>query len=197
MQHSLKKTILAAALALAGAQAGAVTVWTLDNTSSSGATEGLTYTLTLNDEATGSFNLFIEGINVAGVDLEGGRTYLEDLSFNPPTGYTGAMLGGIAAVDGGLNASGCNGTGNFFCFDGVHQAVNGSTMSLDFTVTASSFEGYVPHLKVDWNGSENNYNLVSTNMVAAVPEPETYAMFLAGLGAMGFVARRRQKLQQV
>ncbi len=27
--------------------------------------------------------------------------------------------------------------------------------------------------------------------VAAVPEPETYAMFLAGLGLMGFVARRR------
>jgi len=192
MQHSLKKTILAAALALAGAQAGAVTVWTLDGTS--GATEGLTYTLT-GDLATGSFNLSIEGINVAGVDTRGGRTFLEDLSFNPPTGYTGASLGGLAAIDGGLNSSGCNGTGNFFCFDGVHEAVNGSTMSLDFTITASSFEGYVPHLKVDWNGSENNYNLVSTNMVAAVPEPETYAMFLAGLGAMGFVARRRQKLQ--
>jgi hypothetical protein len=192
MQHSLKKTILAAALALAGAQAGAVTVWTLDGTS--GATEGLTYTLT-GDLATGSFNLAIEGINVAGVDTVGGRTFLEDLSFNPPTGYTGASLGGIAAIDGGLNAGGCNGTGNFFCFDGVHQAVNGSTMSLDFTITASSFEGYVPHLKVDWNGSANNYNLVSTDMVAAVPEPETYAMFIAGLGAMGFVARRR-KLQQ-
>jgi hypothetical protein len=188
----LKKTILAAALALAGAQAGAVTVWTLDGTS--GATEGLTYTLT-GDLATGSFNLAIEGINVAGVDTVGGRTFLEDLSFNPPTGYTGASLGGIAAIDGGLNAGGCNGTGNFFCFDGVHQAVNGSTMSLDFTITASSFEGYVPHLKVDWNGSANNYNLVSTDMVAAVPEPETYAMFIAGLGAMGFVARRR-KLQQ-
>ena len=194
MQHSLKKIILAAALALAGAQAGAVTVWTLDGTSSGGATEGLTYTLT-GDLATGSFNLTIEGINVAGVDTRGGRTFLEDLSFNPPTGYTGASLGGLAAIDGGLNSSGCNGTGNFFCFDGVHEAVNGSTMSLDFTITASSFEGYVPHLKVDWNGSENNYNLVSTNMVAAVPEPETYAMFLAGLGAMGFVARRRQKLQ--
>ena len=194
MQHSLKKTILAAALALAGAQAGAVTVWTLDGTSSGGATEGLTYTLT-GDLATGSFNLSVEGINVAGVDTRGGRTFLEDLSFNPPTGYTGASLGGLAAIDGGLNSSGCNGTGNFFCFDGVHEAVNGSTMSLDFTITASSFEGYVPHLKVDWNGSENNYNLVSTNMVAAVPEPETYAMFLAGLGAMGFVARRRQKLQ--
>ena len=29
-------------------------------------------------------------------------------------------------------------------------------------------------------------------MVTAVPEPETYAMFLAGLGLMGTIARRRQ-----
>jgi hypothetical protein len=27
----------------------------------------------------------------------------------------------------------------------------------------------------------------------AVPEPETYAMLLAGLGLMGFVARRRKQ----
>jgi len=29
--------------------------------------------------------------------------------------------------------------------------------------------------------------------VTAVPEPETYAMFLAGLGLMGAVARRRKQ----
>jgi len=29
--------------------------------------------------------------------------------------------------------------------------------------------------------------------VSAIPEPETYAMLLAGLGLMGFVARRRQR----
>lgn len=29
--------------------------------------------------------------------------------------------------------------------------------------------------------------------VAAIPEPETYALMLAGLGALGFVARRRRK----
>jgi hypothetical protein len=31
--------------------------------------------------------------------------------------------------------------------------------------------------------------------VAAVPEPETYAMLLAGLGLLGFAARRK-KLQK-
>lgn len=33
---------------------------------------------------------------------------------------------------------------------------------------------------------------VAGNTIAAVPEPETYGMLLAGLGIMGFVARRKQ-----
>jgi hypothetical protein len=32
---------------------------------------------------------------------------------------------------------------------------------------------------------------------APVPEPETYAMMLAGLGLMGFVARRRKQVQEL
>jgi len=35
-------------------------------------------------------------------------------------------------------------------------------------------------------------NSTINTMVSAVPEPETYAMLLAGLGLMGFVARRRR-----
>jgi hypothetical protein len=34
---------------------------------------------------------------------------------------------------------------------------------------------------------------VSGDAVAAIPEPETYAMFLAGLGLLGFASRRKQK----
>lgn len=45
---------------------------------------------------------------------------------------------------------------------------------------------------VDMNG---NTGLVAARdlVFTAVPEPETYAMLLAGLGLMGFVARRRSK----
>lgn len=35
---------------------------------------------------------------------------------------------------------------------------------------------------------------VPTPPVAPIPEPETYAMMLAGLGALGFMARRRKSL---
>lgn len=35
---------------------------------------------------------------------------------------------------------------------------------------------------------------VLAGYVAAVPEPESYAMFLAGLGMLGFVARRKSKV---
>lgn len=40
---------------------------------------------------------------------------------------------------------------------------------------------------------DDSYQL---NMVAAVPEPETYAMLLAGLGLMGLAARRQRARQQ-
>ncbi|MCV2353761.1 PEP-CTERM sorting domain-containing protein [Paucibacter sp. B2R-40] len=52
---------------------------------------------------------------------------------------------------------------------------------------------------VDKNDAGNDHGLAIDNVtfsvdaVAAVPEPSTYAMLLAGLGAVGFVARRRKQ----
>jgi len=52
-------------------------------------------------------------------------------------------------------------------------------------------------------GGQSGYNqgnelyawAVCPGDVAVVPEPETYAMFLAGLGLMGFMAWRRKNGQ--
>ena len=44
-------------------------------------------------------------------------------------------------------------------------------------------------------GGDHDYNdmVIGVNFTAAVPEPETYAMLLAGLGLLGAVARRRKQ----
>jgi PEP-CTERM motif len=39
----------------------------------------------------------------------------------------------------------------------------------------------------------NDHQFAFTMIAAAVPEPETYALMLAGLGAVGFLARRRKQ----
>jgi hypothetical protein len=51
---------------------------------------------------------------------------------------------------------------------------------------------------IEKNDAGNDHGLAIDNvslsvMTAAVPEPSTYAMLLAGLGAVGFVARRRKQ----
>ena len=68
---------------------------------------------------------------------------------------------------------------------------NGGTGSVSNTVTpllAGSYYYAVGGLAAGVSGGQ--YTLVST--VTEVPEPETYAMMLAGLGALGFLARRRR-----
>ena len=41
--------------------------------------------------------------------------------------------------------------------------------------------------------SQGGWNVVNTIPVSPVPEPETYAMLLAGLGLIGFIARRKNQ----
>ncbi len=44
-------------------------------------------------------------------------------------------------------------------------------------------------------GNTYTFTLTQTPTVSAIPEPETYALLLAGLGMMGAVARRKNKKQ--
>jgi hypothetical protein len=67
--------------------------------------------------------------------------------------------------------------------------------TIDFMGSNLDFSS--PHLKVNFLtdlGGDKTGDLLSQNITAAIPEPETYALMLAGLGAVGFMAKRRRKL---
>ncbi len=68
---------------------------------------------------------------------------------------------------------------------------NWTTFNTSFVAGASTQIGFRATGTVDGLGT----SLDKVSLTAAVPEPQTYALMLAGLGAMGFVARRRNRQQ--
>lgn len=201
-RHGLSAVIGAAALALAAPAANASLM-----------DDGITYTLFETATANplvDNFELQISGIN-GPTDTEGGRSGVNALAFTKPANFSTASLTsppGFNFVDGGLNSGGCNGSGNFYCFDNTAIpptpptpfAAN-SSLTFDFTVTLSSgnFNGYIPDFKIDWVGNKNNYDLVSLPLApqppgTKVPEPASLMIFGTALAGLGLLNRRRRKL---
>jgi len=66
---------------------------------------------------------------------------------------------------------------------------------------SNSFAGFISDLPVgrlEWEGNTgdgwNHYDDFQAQVTFAVPEPETYALLMAGLGLLGFAARRKKAL---
>lgn len=81
--------------------------------------DGVTYTLyeSVISPTEDQFTLDITGINGPS-DTEGGRYGVNSLAFteSPPGSVVTGTMSGFTFMTGGLNAMGCDGTGNFFCF---------------------------------------------------------------------------------
>jgi len=113
-------------------------------------------------------------------------------------------------VPGGLNASGCSGSGSgFLCADstitlnsGQGAAVtsgNGPGIDLAWVFDLTMDNGALftaldeATIKAHYVGPSGDQHLVAAN-ITLVPEPELWTLLLSGFGMLGFVARRRKAL---
>lgn len=68
------------------------------------------------------------------------------------------------------------------------------TRTYTFTVPSSTGAPYEwTKLGFEAQGGPLSINNISVASITAVPEPESYALMLAGMGVLGFVGRRRMK----
>jgi hypothetical protein len=141
--------------------------------------DGVIYTLTETSTAptTDTFSLSITDIN-GPTDTEQGRYGVQSFAFTTPAGFVSATApSGFAYMSGGLNAAGCDGNGGFFCFLGPTPASTvlaaNSSLLYNFSVTATGISSWAPSFKINWDGTNNNYDLVSKGIpISGVSAPE-------------------------
>jgi hypothetical protein len=78
----------------------------------------------------------------------------------------------------------------------VSQVTSAGSKALAFGNVATGTGSYYLNVAgtIDAGGTGYLYNgSISSSTISPVPEPETYAVLLAGLGLMGAIARRRNK----
>ncbi len=136
-------------------------------------------------------------------------TGAESISFNSQINFTQPALGLVSSsfsmlLNNTTNTGDANADADFVSFASVFSSTNFSIGGVNYQVKITGFQNVVGDGFLTSNASEfrvrenlsasaDLYGMVTA--VTAVPEPETYAMMLAGLGLMGAVARRRKAKQ--
>ncbi len=114
------------------------------------------------------------------------------------TAYNGAAISGIYTLtvgnDGDIPGATWSGTGTVINLSlptdtgGGSWRVSGNPFG-NAAITGLQFTALTSALCQSACDNQSDYALSSVN---AVPEPETYALMIAGLGTLGFVSRRRK-----
>jgi hypothetical protein len=197
MKKSLIAALVFASASLAGSAAFAQTT-----TGSTTATVGNTpQTLNLNAGA-GFFGDTFAANNQ-------GATFSDQFNFNVAstgtgTGTTGTMnsLDAIISSISQSASTGLNITGLSLYNSGGTLVTSGNMLqsgAVDvWTISSNNLAAGNYYLQVSGNlvGTTSASFGGAVQMAAPVPEPETYGMMLAGLGVLGFLARRRKAGKQ-
>ena len=157
----------------------------------------------LTTATSGSFNTLTYSL----FGYNGAGNFGVDASNNPfaTTGATTLLAtGALSATGGNYVSTNPNGGTSFFAGAGANlnfnvNAANSAFFSspnpfynlamTSFTNTPSTVSAFSGGFNIIKGGGTINFAPLTP-----VPEPETYALMLAGLGAVGFVARRRRSV---
>jgi len=102
---------------------------------------------------------------------------------------TGTLLGAIDGSQNFMNSNAGNGVAGFtFAVSADERTYVNGLLSSGGSGTRLALESTI----TDFAGGPESF-LVYNLGVPPIPEPETYALMLAGLGAVGFMAKRRRK----
>lgn len=190
---SLKKAVALAAIALSASavQAEVYNFGTLFAGTGPANVSFATLTVTqVGDDLNFTLDAF-------GLDQFGSNSFLGALAVDA------AQVGSVTNVVGDAPVTMANGGGPSGVFDfrfdltGPQQArlTDGETVSWTWDGAGISAEGLniIAHVQaVDLPNSDDSLWYAPNGPVPVIPEPETYALMLAGLGIVGFMARRRR-----
>lgn len=149
--------------------------------------------LEITDLGGGHWSFFLHNINLS---LFGSSSFIRSMAVDgvTPSSVTTVAGGGVSSVSKNPGGGPGGSSGFDFRYDfgrGNDKLKTGESVSWDAFGLGSSHLPISGELALHVQGTK--FSPDSAWYISPVPEPETYAMLLAGLGLLGFSARNRKQ----